>query len=161
MKKLIFTKHYFDEVFKIEKNSELDSRGKFERVFCREEFSQFKLNYNINQINISETKKRGSIRGLHFQRQPYSEVKIVNCLRGEILDVMVDIRKNSPTYLKWTSITLSESKDTSIYIPEGFAHGFQTLSDGVKLLYFHSKPYTPSHESGLNPLDPKLELNGL
>ena len=157
-KNLQFSKYFFDETIKVKKLNMLDQRGSFQRVFCKKEFRDFKLNNEINQINISKTTLKGSVRGLHFQKKPYAEVKIISCLKGKIWDVMVDIREESSTYLKWNAIILSPENNTSIYIPEGFAHGFQTLTKDVELLYLHSKPYMPSHEFGLNPLDPKVDI---
>jgi dTDP-4-dehydrorhamnose 3,5-epimerase len=138
----------------------VDSRGKFLRVFCQDELKEI-FNKNFVQINHSITYQKGSIRGMHFQYPPNSEVKVVKCIRGSILDVVVDIREDSPTFLQHFSTVLSEENYNMLYIPEGFAHGFQTLEDNVELLYFHSEFYTSGNEGNLNPLDGRLNINWL
>jgi len=135
-----------------------DERGSFERVFCDEEFSMGDIVIAPVQINHSFTKRRGTIRGLHFQTPPYAEIKVVTCLIGAVWDVVVDLRKNSSTFMQWHCEELSENNDRAIYIPEGFAHGFQAITDNVHLLYLHSEKYNPKSEKGLNPLDQKLNI---
>jgi len=112
----------------------------------------------IQQINHTLTRKVGAIRGMHFQHPPAAELKIVSRLQGRILDVAVDLRADSPTFLQWFSTELSAENQHSLFIPEGFAHGFQTLSDDCELLYLHSASYSPQHEAALNPLDPRLAI---
>ena len=112
---------------------------------------------NLNQINLSTSAQKGT--WLHYQTYPFSEQKIVTCIKGKIWDVAVDVRKESPNYLKWISLELSAENYTSILIPEGFAHGFQTLEDKTEILYFSSKPYMKEFEKGINPLDKKLKIN--
>ena len=112
----------------------------------------------IVQINHTLTVMRGTVRGLHFQYPPHAEIKIVSCLRGEVFDVAVDLRQGSPTFLQWHGEILSASNHRTLLIPEGFAHGFQTLSDDCELLYFHTAAYQPSAEGGLNAQDPKLNI---
>lgn len=113
---------------------------------------------SVNGANHSVTRRRGSVRGLHFQYPPHGEVKLVSCLRGEVFDLAVDLRRHSPTYLKWHAELLSNSNRRSLLIPRGFAHGFQTLSDDCELLYLHSAPYAPGADGGLNPADPALGI---
>lgn len=135
-----------------------DERGFFERLFCADELKGAGLEKPIAQINRSLTKKRGAVRGMHYQRPPHAETKIVSCLKGEIFDVAVDIRAGSPTFLQWHGEVLSADNATTLLIPEGFAHGFQTLSEECELLYLHTAPYTPHAEGALHPLDPELDI---
>jgi dTDP-4-dehydrorhamnose 3,5-epimerase len=133
-----------------------DSRGSLTRLFCLEELAAAGWNKPIIQINQTLTQKQGTVRGLHFQNAPYSEMKLVTCLRGAIWDVAVDLRAGSPTFLQWHAEELSAANNRALLLPEGFAHGFQTLSDNCELIYLHSRPYTPSAEAGLNPKDPMI-----
>jgi dTDP-4-dehydrorhamnose 3,5-epimerase len=142
----------------IERTRIQDSRGFLSRFLCMQTLQPLGMK-PIQQINQTLTKKAGAIRGLHFQYPPESEIKIVNCLHGRILDVAVDLRADSPTFLTWYATELSAENNLSLYIPEGFAHGFQTLTEGCELLYLHTANYSPTHEAGLNPLDPKLAIH--
>jgi len=135
-----------------------DERGYLERMFCSEELQSIIGIRNIDQINHTKTKKKGTVRGMHFQNPPHAEMKLVSCLRGEVFDVAVDLRKDSPTFLKWHAEILSEDNHKTFAIPEGFAHGFQTLSDDCELLYFHTAAYQPKAEEGLNALDKRLTI---
>ena len=135
-----------------------DERGYFQRLFCANDFKEIGLNREIVNINHSYTKTAGSIRGMHFQYQPSSEIKIVKCVKGAILDVAIDIRHNSPTFLKHFSIELTEENNTMLYIPEGFAHGFQTLRDDCEIIYFVTNYYSKELESGLNPFDELIDI---
>ncbi len=135
-----------------------DRRGKFTRLFCFDELKEIKSEFNIVQINHSYTKRKGTIRGLHFQFTPKAEIKMITCIRGKVFDVLVDLRKGSRTYLKWHSVELSRGNNRMIYIPKGFAHGFQTLEEDSELLYFHSDYYSPGHEGGLMYDDDKLKI---
>jgi dTDP-4-dehydrorhamnose 3,5-epimerase len=136
-----------------------DSRGFFSRLFCAEELSAAGWNKPIVQINQTFTQKQGTIRGMHFQLPPHSEMKLVTCLRGAVWDVAVDLRAESPTYLHWHAAELSASNECALLIPEGFAHGFQTLVEDCELIYLHSTAYAPTAEAGLNAKDPKLSIN--
>lgn len=136
-----------------------DSRGYLERLFCAEEFrSLLPDGKHIVQINHTLTAKRATVRGMHFQYPPDIETKFVSCLRGEVFDVAVDIRQDSPTFLEWHAEILSARNHKTLLIPEGFAHGFQTLADDTEMLYFHTAAYQPAAEGGLNPCDPKLNI---
>jgi dTDP-4-dehydrorhamnose 3,5-epimerase len=135
-----------------------DQRGYLERMFCAEELQSLIPAKGIVQINHTRTAKRGTVRGLHFQCPPYAEAKFVNCLRGEVFDVAVDLRQGSPTFLHWHAEILSADNHKTLLIPEGFAHGFQTLTEDCELLYFHTTAYQPSAEGGLNALDPRLDI---
>jgi dTDP-4-dehydrorhamnose 3,5-epimerase len=134
-----------------------DDRGSFARVFCQEEMSNI-TDENFMQVNHSITVKKGTVRGMHFQYLPNAEVKMVKCIKGAVLDVIVDIRENSPTFLKHHSEVLSADNMKMIYIPKGFAHGFQTLEENSELLYFHSSIYTPNNEGALNVKDSLLKI---
>ena len=135
-----------------------DSRGYLERLFCAEELQALVPGKHIAQINHTLTANRGTVRGLHFQRPPHAETKFVSCLRGEVFDVAVDLRHNSPTFLRWHAEVLSADNHKTLVIPEGFAHGFQTLTDDCEMLYFHTAAYQPGDESGLNALDSRLAI---
>jgi dTDP-4-dehydrorhamnose 3,5-epimerase len=135
-----------------------DNRGYLKRLYCNDQFINIMSNKPISQINYTFTKKKGSVRGLHYQIKPFSEKKIITCIKGEVYDVAVDLRKNSPTFLKYFSIILSEKNNKMIVIPEGFAHGFQTLKDNCEMMYFHSKSFNAKSERGINSLDPKLNI---
>lgn len=135
-----------------------DSRGYLERLFCAEELRGLIPGKNLVQINHTLTANVGTVRGMHFQYPPYAETKFVSCLRGEVFDVAVDLRHKSPTFLHWYAERLSPDNHKTIVIPEGFAHGFQTLTDDCELLYFHTAAYQAGAEGGLNAQDPKLAI---
>ncbi len=128
------------------------------RSFCKNELHDINNENEIVQINHSFTKLKGSVRGMHYQLPPHSEVKIVRCLKGSVLDVIVDLRKGSPTFLKHHGELLSQDNIKMMYIPEGFAHGFQTLEEDCELLYLHSEFYTPSSESAIRYDDPLVGI---
>jgi len=135
-----------------------DSRGYLERLFCAEELQALVPGKHIAQINHTFTASRGTVRGMHFQRPPHAEIKFVNCLRGEVFDIAVDLRHNSPTFLRWHAELLSADNHKTLVIPEGFAHGFQTLTDDCEMLYFHTAAYQAGAEGGLNAQDPWLAI---
>jgi len=135
-----------------------DSRGYLERLYCTEELQALAPGKHIAQINHTLTANRGTVRGMHFQRPPHTEIKFVSCLRGEIFDVAVDLRYNSPTLLRWHAELLSADNHKTLVIPEGFAHGFQTLTDECEMLYFHTAAYQHEAETGLNAQDPRLAI---
>jgi dTDP-4-dehydrorhamnose 3,5-epimerase len=136
-----------------------DSRGYLERMFCMDELAGLLQGTGIWQINHTLTQKAGTLRGLHFQHPPHAEIKWVSCMRGEVFDVAVDLRRNSPTFLQYHAEVLSADNHTALYIPEGFAHGFQTLTEDCEMLYFHSTRYVPGSEGGLNAIDPQLAID--
>ena len=136
-----------------------DERGYFERLFCASDLEPFIGDRGIVQINHTLTAKAGTVRGMHFQHPPYAEMKLVSCLRGKVFDVAVDVRKGSPTFLQWHGEILSEENHSTLCIPEGFAHGFQTLTEDCKLIYLHTAAYAPDAEAGLNALDPLLAIS--
>ncbi|MCL2344232.1 MAG: dTDP-4-dehydrorhamnose 3,5-epimerase [Desulfobulbus sp.] len=135
-----------------------DARGYFSRLFCARELAECGWDKPIAQINFSHTAQCGTVRGLHYQLPPHAEKKLVQCLRGRIWDVAVDIRRGSSTFLHWHAETLSAENGRALLVPEGFAHGFQTLSDDVDLLYLHSEAYVPASEGGLHVNDPRLAI---
>ncbi len=135
-----------------------DVRGFFSRFFCMDDFQSAGFSLSIIQINHTLTYKKGAVRGLHFQYPPHAETKMVSCLKGEIFDVAVDIRRNSPTFLRWHAEILSADNQRSLLIPEGFAHGFQTLTEECELIYLHSRAYHPASEGALNIGDPALAI---
>jgi len=135
-----------------------DSRGHLMRMFCAEELHPLGWQGEIAQINLTYTASRATIRGMHFQREPFAEIKIVTCLKGQIFDVAVDLRPNSATFLQWRGEVLSKDNRRSFYIPKGFAHGFRALTDDVEMLYYHSRPYAPDSEDGIMPLDADLNI---
>jgi dTDP-4-dehydrorhamnose 3,5-epimerase len=139
-------------------NKKEDKRGFLNRIFCKKILKPILKNKNITQINHTLTKKVGSIRGLHFQYHPHAEIKIVNCFKGKIWDVAVDLRKKSPTFLHYHSEILSDKNLKSFFIPEGFAHGFQTLTPHCEILYFHTANYNLNYEGTINPLDPRISI---
>jgi dTDP-4-dehydrorhamnose 3,5-epimerase len=142
----------------IEPAAASDSRGYFLRTFCAESFAANSLNTVWTQTNLSYTARRGTLRGLHFQRDPASEIKLIQCLSGHILDVIVDLRKGSSTYGKWLSFELSEENHRILYVPGGFAHGFQCLEDNCRVSYMMSEPYVPELAAGVRWNDPDLAI---
>jgi dTDP-4-dehydrorhamnose 3,5-epimerase len=135
-----------------------DARGYLSRLFCAEELQPAGWEGPIAQINHTFTRQAGTVRGMHYQKPPHTETKLVSCLRGELWDVAVDLRPHSPTFLRWHAQHLSADNHCALLIPQGFAHGFQTLVDDVEMLYCHSAPYAPAVDAGLNPLDTRLGL---
>jgi dTDP-4-dehydrorhamnose 3,5-epimerase len=135
-----------------------DARGFLDRLFSADELGAVMGARQIRQINRTRTIRRGTVRGMHYQLPPHSETKLVSCLKGSVYDVAVDVREGSPTFLEWHGEVLSETRPASLLIPEGFAHGFQSLSDDCELLYLHTATYEPEAEAGLNPRDPRLAI---
>jgi dTDP-4-dehydrorhamnose 3,5-epimerase len=136
-----------------------DHRGFLSRFYCAEEFAEAGISKTIAQINHSLTRKKGAVRGLHFQYPPHAETKLVSCLRGEIFDVAVDLRRNSPTFLQWHGEILTAANRKSLLIPEGYAHGFQALTEDCELIYLHTAAYHSDAESALNVSDPILAID--
>lgn len=136
-----------------------DGRGRFARLFCEGGLAAFGRPFHVRQINHSRTAEQGAVRGLHYQRPPHAEAKLICCLRGAVWDVAVDIRRGSPTFLHWHAERLEAGDGRSLLLPEGFAHGFQALSADAELLYLHSADYAPGHEGGLAADDPRLAID--
>lgn len=135
-----------------------DERGWFARTYCKKEFAEIGHIKEWVQMNHSFTNYKGTIRGMHYQVAPYKEIKLLRCISGVIYDVIVDLRNDSATFLQWFGIELSADNKKMLYIPEGFAHGFQALSDNVELLYHHSEFYTPDAEGGIRYNDQQLSI---
>lgn len=146
---MIFRQLEFDGIYIIELEKIEDNRGFFVRSWDRKKFQEKGLNPNLVQCNISFNKIKGTVRGLHFQNSPYEEAKFVRCVKGKVFEVFVDLRKNSKTFLKWSGIELDSEKLTCLYIPEGFALGFQTLENNTELFYQMSQWYKPEHSHGI------------
>ena len=135
-----------------------DARGDFCRVFCDQELSSVLRHRIVRQANISSTCDRGTVRGLHLQLPPHGELKLVRCIRGQVWDVVLDLRAGSPTFLHWYSERLSRKHANMLVIPEGCAHGFQVLDDGSELLYLHTASYEQSSETGVRFDDPAIGI---
>ena len=135
-----------------------DSRGFFARLFCVNELAAAGWRQPVAQINHTFTVRCGTVRGMHFQKLPNAEMKLVTCIRGEVWDVAVDLRTDSQTFLHWHAEILSAENNRALLIPEGFAHGFQTLTDDVELLYCHTAVHSPAAEAALNAKDPRLAI---
>lgn len=142
----------------IERERVGDSRGFLERMFCQDSLGQFLQGKTVRQINRTLTRQKGTVRGLHFQNPPHAETKIVTCLKGQVWDVAVDLRRGSPTFLEHHAVLLTEDNHYSFLIPEGFAHGFQTLTSDCEMLYFHTADYNVEFEGALNAIDPSLSI---
>ncbi|MCB1178732.1 MAG: dTDP-4-dehydrorhamnose 3,5-epimerase family protein [Leptospiraceae bacterium] len=156
--KFDFIETGFAELYLVCRKYNSDNRGSFSRVFCKEDLKD--LNFKeIKQINHSITKEKGSFRGFHLQIPPKAEMKMVSCFKGKVLDIVIDLRKDSKTFLKSFSTELSENNSKSLIIPEGFAHGFQTLEENSELIYFHTEFYNPGYEMGVNFSDPEISID--
>jgi len=148
-----------DDLYEVDLEPIKDSRGFFARAFCINELSSIRSDIRIVQINHTLTVEKGSVRGMHFQKPPFCEVKFVRCIRGSVFDVAVDLREGSPTFLKWHGVELTADNMKMLLIPEGFAHGFQTLEDNCELLYLHTQFYNKEYEAGLRYDDPSININ--
>jgi dTDP-4-dehydrorhamnose 3,5-epimerase len=144
-------------VIEVEKHE--DERGFFARSWCSREFAAKGLDHHLVQCNVSFNKRKGTLRGLHYQIPPHAEVKLVRCTNGSLFDVIVDLRKDSPTFLKWFAIELTATNHRMLYIPKLFAHGFQTLEDDTEIFYQMSEFYEPAASKGLRWNDPRLGIN--
>ena len=145
---------YIIDIEKIE-----DERGFFARMWDKNIFKELGLDSDLIKGNISYNKKKGTLRGFHFQKEPDREGKIVRCTKGRVFEVLLDIRKESPTYLKWTSVELSEENHRSVFVPKGFALAFQTLEDNSEIYYLMTEKYVPNSSDGIRWNDPKLEID--
>ena len=148
----------FKNAFVLQTEPYIDHRGKFARIYCQNDLKQIGHSKQIVQINHSLTRKSGAIRGMHFQYPPKAEIKMVKCLRGSVFDVIVDLRRDSDTLLQWYGEVLSDENLKMMYVPEGFAHGFQTLEENTELLYLHTEFYSPEHEGGVVYDDPMINI---
>ncbi len=155
---LILSNSPIKDLFIIERKIIADNRGFFFRIFSKQELENIGLKKTLSQINFSHSNSINTVRGLHFQYPPHSETKIVTCLKGKVFDVAVDLRKDSSTFLNWFGVILSPENNRSLFIPEGFAHGFQVLEEDSELLYLHTEEYVKESEGGLHVLDPKIGI---
>jgi dTDP-4-dehydrorhamnose 3,5-epimerase len=155
---MIFAKTKLPGAFVIDLARHEDDRGFFARSWCRQEFEEQGLNPRLVQCNVSYNKRRGTLRGMHYQAQPYEEAKVVRCTRGAVYDVIIDLRADSATYLRWEGVELSAENRRMIYVPEGCAHGFQTLEDGVEIFYQMTEAYHPEYARGVRWNDPAFQI---
>ena len=143
----------------VERKPIADTRGFLARLYCAEEFRQAGWHKPVAQINQTLTRTQGAVRGLHFQHPPHAENKLVSCIKGKVFDVAVDLRQGSPTFLQWHGEILSADNHRSLMIPEGFAHGFQTLVEDCELIYLHSASFHAEAEGALNIADPRFAID--
>lgn len=155
---MIFRELKLPGAYLIELEPHTDDRGHFARAWCRKEFSEHGLVTEFVQGNVSVNPESGTLRGMHYQKPPHAEVKLIRCVRGSIYDVIVDIRQDSATYLQWVGVELAPSRFRMLYVPEKFAHGFQTLEPDTEVNYLVSAFYTPGVEAGLRYDDPALGI---
>ena len=148
----------FQGLYSIHLNKIVDARGLFARTFSKDEFSRVGFNKEFVQFNHSFNKYKGTLRGMHYQNAPYCETKLIRCIQGAVYDVAIDLRKGSETFMKYFSIELTAENMVSVLIPEGFAHGFQTLEDNSALIYHHTQFYNPGAERGVRFDDPALNI---
>ena len=151
---MIFTELPLGGAFVVELEPRRDERGFFARGFCANEFRQHGLKTEVVQANLSHNLKRGTVRGMHYQRPPRAEVKMVRCVNGAIFDAIIDLRPDSSTYLKWAGVELSRDNRKMLYVPEGFAHGYQTLTNDCEVFYMVTQFYSPEHEAAVRWDDP-------
>ena len=156
---MIFHATKLPGAFLIELERKEDERGFFARAWCENEFAEHHLEGKIVQCNISFNKKRGTLRGMHFQSHPHAETKVIRCTRGSIYDVIVDLRPESPQYKQYLSVILSAEARSMLYIPKGFAHGFQTLEDETEVFYYMSEHYAPHAAKGFRWNDPAFKIS--
>ena len=155
---MIFTETRLQDAYIIDVEKRADHRGFFARMWCQHEFGEHGLVTDLVQANLSFNKQRGTLRGMHYQVHPYAETKLVRCTRGAIYDVIVDLRPDSPSFKQWIGVELSAINYRMLYVPEGFAHGFQTLEDNVEVTYQVTEFYTPDAEGGVRYNDPAFGI---
>lgn len=156
---MIFVETELKGAFIIDLERREDERGFFARAFCQKEFEAHGLKPMIAQANVASNRKKGTLRGMHFQHPPSAETKLVRCTRGAILDIIVDLRPESATYLRHIAVELNEDNQRALYVPERFAHGYQALRDHTETSYQVGEFYTPGSEGGLRHDDPRLGLS--
>jgi len=145
-------------IYIVEMNKIEDERGFFARAWCQEEFEEAGLVPKTVQINVGYSERKGTLRGMHYQETPHREVKLVRCTRGVLYDVVVDLRPESPTYKKWVGVELSSENHRMMYVPEGCAHGYQTLEDDTEMVYQTSEFYAPEVATGVRYNDPEFDI---
>mgnify|MGYP000222829038 CR=1 FL=1 len=154
-----FTEQKLSGVYIIEPEPHVDERGMLRRHFCQQEFKDNNLMTDIRQTNVSENKGKHTLRGFHFQYPPHGENKVISCIKGAIYDIVVDLRKESKTYLKWHSFELTEENKLSLYVPIGCANAYLTVEDNTWILYYHSEFYSPGHEGSIRYNDPLFNFH--
>lgn len=154
-----FTKTTLEGAYIIEPQKFEDERGMFARTWCRKEFEAHGLVTNMVQSNISLSKNKGTLRGLHYQSAPYAEAKLMRCTKGAIYDVCIDLRQDSETYKQWFGVELTEKNYRMLYVPEGFAHGYEILEDNTEVFYLVSEFYHPEAEKGVRWNDPCFQID--
>jgi len=154
-----FSSAGIDGLFVISAEPHKDARGIFYRMFCADEIKKSGIDFHVVQVNHSLTALRGTVRGMHYQNSPMAEAKIISCVSGSVFDVAVDVRRSSPTFLRWHAEILSAENMRMYFLPAGFAHGFQALEENTRLVYFHNQFYSPGHESGVRHDDPSICIN--
>ncbi len=155
---MIFTETKLKGAFVLEVKKIEDERGFFGRSWCKRELEEHGLNADVVQANVSYNKAKGTLRGMHFQKSPYQETKLVRCTRGAIVDVIIDLRPSSPTYKQWIGVELTEDNYKMLFVPEDFAHGFITLKDNTEVTYQVTQYYTPGAEGGIRWNDPAFNI---
>jgi dTDP-4-dehydrorhamnose 3,5-epimerase len=155
---MIFTETKLKGAFIIDIKKVEDERGYFGRAWCKDEFDAQDLNSNAVQANVSYNKKKGTLRGMHYQTYPFTETKTIRCTAGSIYDVIIDLRPKSDTYTQWIGVTLSDTNLRMLYVPDGFAHGYITLEDDTSVHYMVTEFYTPNAESGVRFDDPAFHI---
>lgn len=155
---MIFTETHLKDAYIIDLKKIEDDRGFFARAYCQNEFAEQNIQLNWVQANQAFSKQRGTLRGLHFQKAPYAEAKLMRCIRGAMFDVIVDLRPDSPSYLQWLGVELTAENRRALLVPEGFAHGYLTLQDDTEAFYPTSQFYTPGAEGGVRWDDPAFGI---
>jgi dTDP-4-dehydrorhamnose 3,5-epimerase len=155
---MIFHKTSLQDAYLIELEKKGDDRGFFARTMCRNEFAAHGLDTEYVQQNTSFSANKGTLRGMHYQLPPFTEAKLVRCITGALVDIIVDLRRDSPSFMKHERFELTDRNRLELYVPRGFAHAFQTISDDVEVSYLVSAPYTPSAERGVRYSDPRLGI---
>ncbi len=156
---MLFTQTDLESAYIVEVERLEDERGFFARTWCQQEFSNWGLDANLLQCSISFNKKKGTLRGMHLQLPPSAETKLVRCTQGAIYDVIIDLRSSSRTYMQWTAVELTAENRKALYIPKGFAHGFQTLEDNTEIFYQMSEFYNPNFARGFRWNDPSFNIH--
>jgi dTDP-4-dehydrorhamnose 3,5-epimerase len=155
---MIFTQLSLQGAFLIEMERHCDPRGFFARAWCEREFAVNGIIARWVQCNLSYNVQRGTLRGMHYQAAPYAEAKLIRCIRGSIYDVIIDLRRDSPTFKHWLAVNLTADNHLMLFVPEGFAHGFQTLEDETEIFYQMSEFYAPKYSQGVRWNDPAFNI---
>jgi dTDP-4-dehydrorhamnose 3,5-epimerase len=155
---VIFTSTELSGAFIVEAEPHSDDRGAYTRMWCAREFAAHGLSVSLAQTGLSYNRRRGTVRGMHMQEAPHGQTRLVRCGRGAIYDVIIDLRPDSPTYCRWLAVELRASSCAMLYVPEGFAHGFQTLEDHTEVVYHMTGFYEPAAERGVRWNDPRFAI---